>query len=506
MKNVLEWLEESALKVPDKTVFESKDESITFSQVQDLSKRIGSSLLSITDKNTPIATMLDRNVKTINAYLGIVYSGCAYAPIDSSLPDDRVVNILSTLRCGILITNNDHKDKAEQLISKIGIQCDVLLYDELVNSEINECALNKVRSNMVASDPLYIIFTSGSSGKPKGVITSHFTLINYIKAYTAVMEINDTDRIGSQSPLDYIAAIRDIYIPLYKSAYSFIIPKELFMQPPKLVNVMNEMKITSLGWSASALIVLSKMNIFQHGTMEYLKKICFSGSVLPSKVLREWQINLPDAVFVNQYGPTEATASCTYYKCTHTVDIDESIPIGVPYDNYKIILIKPDNTQAVNGEIGEICVGGPVLALGYYGDPERTSQAFVQNPLHNNYVEFIYKTGDLGLVNENGQLEYHGRIDRQIKHLGHRVELEEIEVAAMQLENVDESAVVYDEEKEILFLFYSGALSEREVAIGLRKKLPGFMVPRKITKIDGLPKLPNSKIDYQSLKKINEKE
>lgn len=506
MKNVLEWLEESTSKYPDKTVYESKDDSITFSQILEMSKKIGSSILSMGDESIPIATMLDRNVKTIATYLGIVYSGCAYAPIDSTLPYDRVLNILDTLKCRILITNNAYKDTAEHLVSEAGINCNVLLLDELLKYEINESALNIVRSNMVSSDPLYIIFTSGSSGKPKGVITSHLTLINYIKAYTSVMEIDKNDRLGNQSPLDYIAAIRDIYIPLYKGAYSFIIPKELFMQPPKLVNVMNEMRITSVGWSASALIVLSKMNVFQHGTIEYLNKICFSGSVLPAKVLREWQINLPDAVFVNQYGPTEATASCTYYKCTHTVKSDESIPIGVPYNNYKIILIKPDNTAAKKGEMGEICVGGPVLALGYYCDSERTNKAFVQNPLHNDYIDIIYKTGDLGSINDYGQLEYHGRIDRQIKHLGHRVELEEIETATMQLENIDESAVVYDENKEVLFLYYVGALNVRDVAIGLRKKLPGFMVPRKIFKMDGLPKLPNSKVDYQSLKNITEKE
>lgn len=506
MKNVLEWLENSALNFPDKVVYESNNIQLTFSQVQDSSKRIGSAILALNKGRKPIATMLDRDVRTITAYLGIVYSGCAYAPIDSSLPDDRIISILDTLNCELLITNESHRKKIESIIANIGIKCSVMTYEELENGKIDSKSLEKIRSEMVANDPLYIIFTSGSSGKPKGVITSHFSLINYIQAYSGVMGITAEDRLGNQSPLDYIAAIRDIYIPLYKGAYSFIIPKELFMQPSKLVDMLNEKKITSVGWSASALIVLSKMNIFRYGTIEHLKKICFSGSVLPAKVLREWQLNLPDADFVNQYGPTEATASCTYYRCTHIVEENERIPIGVPYNNYKVFLLKTDNTIAQNGEVGEICVGGPVLALGYYGDSERTSKSFIQNPLHNNYIDIIYKTGDLGLIKESGELEYHGRIDRQVKHLGHRVELEEIEAAAMQLEKTEECAVLYEEDKETLFLFYEGTITERDIAIGLRKKLPGFMIPRKIKKLDRLPKLPNSKVDYQFLKQLCEKE
>lgn len=499
-KNVLEWLESSARKYPEKTAYESEGIRITFSQVKSNAQKIGSGICKSDTGSRPIATLLDRDANTISAYLGIVYSGHAYAPIDSTLPDNRILDILKILNPAIILTNYKHEKKIESLIVKSNIKCQILKYEDLIFSEIDENILSQIRKSMVSSEPLYVIFTSGSSGVPKGVITSHASLINYIEAYAEMMSINCEDRIGSQSPLDYIAAIRDIYLPLYKNAYSYIIPKELFMQPSKLIKVMNDKKITCIGWSASALSVLSKIGIFKEDKFIYLKKVCFSGSAIPTKVLREWQVHLPTTFFVNQYGPTEATASCTYYRIDHIVEENEDILIGIPYNNYKVFLLKEDNSLAKSGELGEICIGGPVLALGYYGDKERTRNAFVQNPLQVYYDDRIYRTGDIGRYNQDGLLEYHGRLDRQIKHLGHRVELDDIECSAMRLTAIDEVAVIYEPDKEIIFLFYVGGCSEKDVIIGLRKGLPGFMVPRKVIKMDEIPKLPNGKFDFNKLK------
>lgn len=506
MKNVLEWLENCALSHPDKIVYESDGVCLTFQQVQTLAKKCGSAILALNKGQKPVATMLSRDARTVAVFLGVVYSGHAYAPCDPSLPNDRLNSILSRLDCEILITNKFYREKAESIIDKLKLDCVVMTYEECEKSKINEIALLNVRSKMVISDPLYIIFTSGSSGIPKGVITSHLSLINYIQAYSSVMNISHEDRLGNQSPLDYIAAIRDIYVPLHKCAYSYIIPKELFMQPSKLVDVLNEKKITSVGWSASALEALSRMKIFKYGAIRHLKKICFSGSVLSAKILREWQLNLPDADFVNQYGPTEATASCTYYRCTHVIDENESIPIGRPYNNYKVFLLKSDNNLAREGEIGEICIGGPVLALGYYRDAEQTKKSFIQNPLHDDYIDIIYKTGDLGLMRETGDLEFHGRIDRQIKFMGHRVELEEVEAAAMLVDGIDECAAIFVEKIETIFFIYAGTPTKKEIAISLRKKLPDFMIPRKMIKLSSLPKLPNGKADLQLIRNLCEME
>ncbi len=485
-KNVLSWLEESASKYAGRTAYEDENESISFAELEEEAKRIASAIIKAELPDMPIAVMMGRSVHTIAAFLGVVYSGRAYAPIEAKDPLSRRDKILANLKNPPLITEDESGS---------------LNFAELLKSPIDEDALEKVRRQMTENDPLYIIYTSGSSGNPKGVISSHRSLMAYIKAYSEVMDINETDVLASQSQLDYIAAIRDIYLPLLTGAKTFLLPKEYFMQPDVLFDSMNRHGVTAAGWSSSAVTVLTKLGAFKEGSLKGFKKLCFSGSVMPGKVLALWQENLPDCKFVNQYGPTEATASCTYYEIGHRVSEDEILPVGRAYDNYRVFLLTEDDKKVPDGEMGEICVAGPCVALGYYNDKERTEKAFVQNPLNSAYRDIIYKTGDIGRFREDGLLEFHGRSDRQIKHMGHRVELDEIEAAAMEIEGVSECAALYDTERENIWLLYTGNAGARDISVKLRNMIPLFMLPRKLKQIEELAKLPNGKTDIKRLEK-----
>lgn len=500
--SVLDWLEETVSVYPEKIAFESLEKGVTFRELELQAKRIGSKICELNVNNTPIAVMLDKEVTTISTFLGVVYSGRAYAPIDISLPESRIEKILSCLNASVIITETKYLDKVKVLCDRIGLHVTILVLADMLNGEIHEKDLSVIRQNMIETDPLYIIFTSGSSGIPKGVITSHHSLMCYIEAYVGVMGIDESDKLGNQSPLDYIAAIRDIYIPLLKGSSTYLIPKNYFMQMDELANLIEEKKITALGWSTSALSVLTSLGMTNEKRMQTVKKICFSGSIMHGGVLRQWQTMLPETLFVNQYGPTEATASCTYYVIDHVVEENEVIPIGKPYKNYKIILLKEDKTEAGIGEEGEICVGGPILALGYYNNLEKTYQDFIQNPLNSAYEEIIYKTGDIGEIKSDGLLYFHGRKDRQIKHMGHRVELDEIELAANSISGIKESCTLYNSEEGSIWLFYSGETSLKDLVKELRAQLPGFMVPRKVKQLTELPKLPNGKTDMQTLKQL----
>lgn len=496
MTSILEWLEKTSEKFDSKAIYCDMDLSVNFSQTVVCAKAIGTALDKVLKTKAPVAVFMDRCVDTPIGYFGVLYSGRAYAPIDARLPKKRIEKILEVLKPEKVITQFQLKDIVEEYVAPDQI----VYYEDLIKSEINQERLNAIRSTMIGPDPLCIIFTSGSSGNPKGVILSHQSVITYISAYAKVMNIEDNDRLGNQSPLDYIAAIRDIYLPIMTGCQSYIIPKDYFMSPGNLFNFLNEYEITSVGWSVSAFTIASTLGVFKEYKLDTLKKICFSGSIMPAKVLAEWQKNLPNAYFVNQYGPTEATASCTYYEIDHIVEPDEVLPIGKAYDGYRIYLIKDDNTAALVGEEGEICVAGSGLTLGYYNDPVRTSESFIINPLIGAYNERIYKTGDIGVLREDGILEFHGRRDRQVKHMGHRVELDEIECAAATVAGVKECACIYNHEKEKLFLYYSGSIDKKELSGELRTILPGFMLPRKIENLMELPKLPNGKIDYSTLK------
>lgn len=498
--SVLDWLEKAVSLYPEKVAFESLEMRITFKELELQAKHIGSNICEYDCSKTPIAVALDKEVTTVSAFLGVVYSGRAYAPIDISLPESRIEKILSCLRASIIITEKQYVEKLKALCDKTEIQARILVLGDMMNGIIQEQKLSDIRQSMIETDPLYVIFTSGSSGIPKGVVTSHHSLMCYIDAYVGVMGIDDKDKLGNQSPLDYIAAIRDIYIPLLTGASTILIPKNYFMQMDKLAEIVEKKGITALGWSTSALSVITSFGMPDAQKFASVKKVCFSGSIMHGGVLRKWQTMLPETLFVNQYGPTEATASCTYYIIDHLVEEEESIPIGIPYKNYKVILLKEDLTEAGIGEEGEICVGGPILALGYYNNLVKTRQDYIQNPLNTAFEEKIYKTGDIGVIKADGLLYFHGRRDRQIKHMGHRVELDEIELAVNSITGIKECCTLYNSEEGAIWLFYSGETALKDLVKELRSKLPGFMIPRKVKLLDELPKLPNGKTDMPSLK------
>lgn len=495
-KSVLCWLDAVAEKFSGKTVFSDKNTEITFSQFNEYTKAIGTFLADKVTAQSPVIVMSGRNVYTPACFLGVVRAGCFYAPMDSTMPVHRLNQIIGVIKSDYMIVDKENLEIAKSL----DFQGEIYVLEDIINTNPDEALLAKATENLTEETPLYVIFTSGSTGVPKGVITSHHSLMCYINAVSKVLDANSGDVFGNQSPLDYIAAVRDIYLPLKTGASTVIIPKNEFAMPTKLFETLNEYKVTALCWSVAGIELPAKLGAFNCIKPEYLKKVIFSGSVMPCKYLKIWQQNLPDVMFVNQYGPTEATASCTYYVVDKQVEDDTVLPIGVPYENYRIILLNEDGTETEKGKTGEICVSGPILALGYYGDKERTEQSFVQNPLNNNYRELIYKTGDLGSFREDGILEFHGRKDRQIKHMGHRIELGEIEETAKQIDGVEDCCSLYYKEKEQLYLFYTGSASSKEIVLHFRKNLPAFMSPRKLINLESMPHLPNGKTDMQTLK------
>ncbi len=494
--SVLGRLDRTAQRYKDKIIFKDNSTALTFGEFDALTKSVGTYLGGIAQSGTPIAVMSGRHVLTPALFLGIVRAGCFYAPVDGDMPPDRLNKTLSVADAPIMLVDRAHLEKARSL----SFGGKIIIAEDILGTPADEELLSERAASLIPTSPLYVIFTSGSTGTPKGVITSHLSLMTYIDAVAEVLSIDDSDILGNQSPLDYIAAIRDIYLPISFGACTYIIPKNEFAIPTALFDTLNRERITALCWSVAGVELPAKLGAFDTGKPEYLRKLCFSGSVINPAYLMVWQDALPDILYVNQYGPTEATASCTYYVVSGKVSEGEALPIGKPYRNYKIILLSEDDAETPTGEIGQICVGGPAVTLGYYGNPELTAKSFVQNPLNPNYRELIYKTGDLGRLREDGVLEFHGRMDRQIKHLGHRVELGEIENFAGNIDGVGECCALYQKERELLWLFYTGTAASRDIVLRFRADMPAFMVPRKLIKLDEMPVLPNGKTDMQTLK------
>ena len=351
-------------------------------------------------------------------------------------------------------------------------------------------------------DPIYIVFTSGSTGIPKGVVACHRSVIDYVENLSAVLGFSRETVFGNQSPLYFDACLKELLPTIMFGATTYLIPRQLFMQPKALVEYLNEHKVNTICWVVSALTIISAFRTFELVTPEYLHTIAFGSEVFPMKQYRIWRNALPEASFTNLYGPTEATGMSCYFKCERELSEDEPIPIGRPFDNTQVLLLDENDLPVPTGDAGEICLRGTCVTLGYYNNPGKTAEAFVQNPLNPHYPELIYRTGDMGYYNPHGELVFLSRKDYQIKHMGHRIELGEIETDAAKIDGIKICACTYEKEKDRIVLHYVGDIAEKELTRALKEALPRYMLPARIHRMEEMCFTPNGKIDRKQLEQM----
>ena len=266
---------------------------------------------------------------------------------------------------------------------------------------------------------------------------------------------------------------------------------------------MKDHRINTIFWVPSALIVVAKLRAFKNVDLtDTLKRVLFCGEVMPNKQLNAWRKALPDALYANLYGPTEITDACTYYIVDREFADDEPLPIGIPMANTDILVLNDKNELVTGDEVGELCVRGTSLSMGYYKNPEKTKEAFVQNPLNNAVPELIYRTGDLVKYNEYGEIIYLARKDFQIKHMGHRIELGEIETAVSAIEEITLCCCLYDTKRQKIVLFCDADLSKEYIHEKISKLVPEYMFPNRIVYMETMPINANGKIDRVKLKEL----
>ncbi len=496
LTNVLEYLESTAKKVPDKIAFINDTESISFSNVLDNARKVGTYLSKQGFYNEPIVVFMGKKPSTIVSFLGVVYSGNYYVPIDDEIPRHRIELILSNLNPRAMICD----DETKELAKEYGYKGQVYLYEDMLKCITDLTLLKYIRRKAIDTDPIYIVFTSGSTGIPKGVVACHRSVIDFIENLSEVLCFNENTIFGQQVPLYVDACLKEIFSTLKFGASNVLIPKELFMFPIKLVEYMNKYKINTVCWVVSALTIISGFGTLKTMIPEYLHTIAFGSEVMPIKQLKLWRQYLPNARFFNLYGPTEATGMSCYYEVTKDFELDELIPVGQAFKNTDLILLTEDKELAKEGEVGEICIRGTPLTLGYYNDFDKTNEVFIQNPLNKHYPELIYCTGDLGKYNEDGELVFISRKDNQIKHMGHRIELGEIEIVINMLEGIQSACCLFDNKRKKIILFYVGQPDKAEVSTYLKEKLPRYMVPNQIHQLDNMPYTTNGKINRNYLK------
>ncbi len=500
-KSITDYLDEVSLIYKNKNIFvENKDNKITYQKFVKEAKVVASNILIDKYYNQPIAIFISKSINCLKAMFGVLYSGNFYCVLDTDSPKERIEKIIETLNPVLILTDSNNIEKLGNYnfnIKTLNISSQDL--------NINNKALKEVNRRRIDTNPAYVLFTSGSTGIPKGSVITHKSLIAYTTWFKETFDINEKTIFGNQTPFYFSMSVSDVFSTVISGATLNIIPKINFSFPVNLIKYMNDYKINTIYWVPSALSIVANLNTFDYVIPKYLEKVLFAGEVMPMPQLNIWRKHI-DAMYANLYGPTETTDICTYYVVNRKFKDNETLPIGNNCNNLEILLVNENGESAKENEIGEIFVRGSFVGSGYYNNKEKTELAFVQNPLNKCYPEIVYKTGDLGRYNKYGEIEYFGRKDFQIKHMGYRIELGEIETNINSLKGLTICATIYDNLNKKIVLFYeSNSLTDDDVIKYINQKLLKYMQPNKVIKLSKMPYNANGKIDRVKLKEIYEK-
>lgn len=501
---VLDYLEDTASKFPDKVAFADLNRKITWSQFTSNAKKLSYFISENFERGTAVPVMMEKSVEALEYFFAALYAGCFYSYFDSTFPDSRLSSMINTLGVKKIIAERKNEKKLGAL------EISPLFTDEILVLKTEEITAEKEKGSrqnlIIDTDPVYANFTSGTTGTPKAVLVSHRNVVDFISCFTELFDIKAEENIANQAPFDFDVSVKDIFSGVFTGATVHLVPKAYFSFPTKLLDYLEEREITTLIWAVSALCIISTLNGFSYKIPSKLKKIMFSGEVMPIKQLRKWKENVPDAEYVNLYGPTEITCNCTYFILPKEIPEDYTTPMGLPFPNERVFLLDENDNYITEPDAeGEICVSGTCVTLGYYDNP-KTQQVFVQNPCNPKFFDRIYRTGDLGKFGKDGLFYYCGRKDTQIKHMGHRIELGEIEGTIEKNCAVTRSVALFTGNK--IYSFYTTAdnnpLDKKEIVTSLKADLPVYMIPSDFIHIEEFPLTKNGKVDKRALEaKIN---
>lgn len=491
---------------PEAIAVVHNDEKISFSELQERAQKIA---LTMQVKrcdciNKPIAVFLPKEINTVIADLGIMYSCNPFMNLDVKTPRERIMNIFDLVQPAAVITSEKYRKNLE------GLRIPVIFIDQIDWKSVDDnfSKLSEKRKQLIDTDPFCLINTSGSTGTPKGVVLNHRSFFDFMAVSNERFGFDGSEIIGSLSPVVFDIFDFELCMMMVNGSQLVLLDAFLASFPVRLLEAMAKNHVNFIFWVPSIMVNIANMRLLERVPLPDLKLVWFAGEVFPTKQFLVWYDNLPNTKFANLYGPIEITLDCTYYVVEERPEENEPLPIGVPYRNTDVLILNEEDRLCKTGEEGELCVRGTSLAMGYYNNPEKTAAAFTQNPLNQSYPETIYRTGDMVYRREDGNIMFKGRKDSLIKHMGYRIELGEIEhVIENDLKLVKYCCAVYQYEKKEIVLYYESEndMTDKDFRAAMSKVFPAYMIPGVFVRMSELPRNTNGKIDRLLLKtKANE--
>ena len=490
--------EKQVTRTPDKTALIDQKNRLSYRQLNDLANRLARRLIKRGVRPARhVGVSLNRSIEMVIALLGILKTGAAYVPLDPAYPEQRLGFMVKDSQADVVVTSPEFADQWRKE------RVDILVFDfEALCAESEDtCNLSLTPS---AESRMYVIYTSGSTGSPKGVEGTHRASMNRFAWMWDAYPFLDDETCCQKTSLGFVDSVWEIFGPLLRGVTSVILPDEAVIDPEQLVQLLSKYRVTRIVLVPSLLRAMLERVEDLQDRLAKLRLLSCSGEVLPIDLVQRFSGALPKATLLNIYGSSEIAADVTWHEITGR-DGNGPVPIGRPISNVRMWILDRYLNLVPVGVPGELYVGGDCLALGYFGRPELTAERFIVHQFEPSSSDRLFRTGDLGRYMPNGEIEYIGRTDNQVKIRGIRIELGEIEAVLASHPTVRDAVVILADRfgQQRLAAYVAVRPGLRPDADELRRflssRLPDHMVPSDYLVVDAFPLLPSGKVDRRAL-------